>query len=76
LRRIVWRRIRDARRSRADLPAGCKEGLDREFVQWVWRFPTQSRPAVLELLRRLPPRVAVHQLRSTREVRVFLSALG
>lgn len=76
LRRIVWRRLRDARRSRADLPAGCREGLDRAFVRWVWRFPVDSRPAVLELLRRLPAHVAVHQLRSPREVRAFLRALG
>jgi len=76
LRRIVWRRLRDARRSRVDLPAGCNEALDHHFVRWVWRFPVDSRPGVLELLRRLPPRVAVHQLRSAREVRQFLRALG
>jgi|SRR5215211_6772797 len=76
LRRIVWRRVRDARRSRVDLPAGCKEGIDRELVRWVWRFPRDSRPRILELLRRLPPRVAVHQLRSARDVRAFLSKYG
>src|SRR5919202_5618211 len=32
LRRIVWRRLRDARRARIDLPRGCREGLDAYFV--------------------------------------------
>jgi adenylate kinase family enzyme len=51
--RIFSRRIRDRRRRRADLPEGCAESLDPDFVRWVWRYPTDNRPRVLELLAEL-----------------------
>ena len=54
--RIVSRRVRDRGRRRPDLPDGCAEGLEREFVQWVWRYPKDNRPRVLALLAQLESR--------------------
>ncbi len=28
----------------------CPERFDKEFLKWVWNFPTRSRPVIVELL--------------------------
>jgi adenylate kinase family enzyme len=67
--RIFSRRVRDHRRRRPDLPEGCVEGLDREFVLWVWRYPKDNRPRVLELLDQLPSRgVDVRRIRRSEDL--------
>jgi adenylate kinase family enzyme len=71
LRRVLWRLVRDRRRSRPDLPAGSREGFDPELLRWIWRYPRVDRPRVVELLAGLPPHVAVRHLRSRRDVRRF-----
>jgi adenylate kinase family enzyme len=73
--RIIRRLVRDRRRSRPDLPHGCPEGIDVAFWLWVWRYPADNRPDVLERLAGLGPEVAVHRLRSQRDVERFLDAL-
>lgn len=70
--RIVSRRVRDGGRRRPDLPEGCVEGLEREFVLWVWRYPRDNRPRVLELLAELQRRgVDVYRVRSSAELPVL-----
>jgi adenylate kinase family enzyme len=49
LRQVLWRLLRDRRRSRPDLPEGCRETLDLELLRWIWRYPRVDRPRVLEL---------------------------
>jgi adenylate kinase family enzyme len=73
LRQVLWRLLRDRRRSRPDLPEGCRETLDLELLRWIWRYPRVDRPRVLELLAELgDDAVDVHHLRSRRDVRKFL----
>lgn len=76
--RVLKRVVRGRRRSRPDLPEGCTEGVNLELLRWIWRYPRDSRPRVLELLASLRPPVAVHRLRSQADVERFLqdSAMG
>jgi adenylate kinase family enzyme len=65
-------------RPRMDLPPECRDGLDVEFIEWVWNYPTRARPNALRILaelrsRRDGPRVIV--LRNAKEVRRFLGKL-
>jgi adenylate kinase family enzyme len=73
--RIFRRRVEEARRPRRDLPDGCPEELDLEFTRWVWNYPSKNRPDILGRLAALGPDVAVHRLRSPREVGRFLDSL-
>ena len=76
LRRVLTRLVRDRGRSRPDLPDGAGEGFDLPLLLWVWRYPHDNRPRVLELLARLRERgLAVHQLHSDADVRRFLESL-
>jgi adenylate kinase family enzyme len=71
--RVLSRAVRDRRRTRPDLPDGCREGFDLPLLRWMWRYPVDNRPQALELLDRLRERgVAVHHLRSKADVRQFL----
>ncbi len=74
IRRVLWRRIRDRRRPRPDLPPGAREGLDVELLRWIWSYRTTDRPRILALLHTLDD-VAVHHLRTPGEVRRYLTAL-
>ncbi len=73
--RIAKRRVQEARRPRRDLPEGCSEAFDLEFSRWVWNYPVKNRPDILGRLAALGPEVAVHRLRSRRDVDRFLESL-
>jgi adenylate kinase family enzyme len=45
-RRVLWRTLRDCRKTRPDLPEGCPEGLDLAALRFAWRFPAESRPQI------------------------------
>jgi adenylate kinase family enzyme len=75
LRRVLTRLVRDRRRSRPDLPDGCREGLDLGLLRWIWRYPRVDRPRVLRIVAGLDSRVEVHRLRSGSDVRRFLATL-
>jgi hypothetical protein len=60
---------------RPDLPEGCPETVDWEFLRWVWNFPEQSRPRIVEALARARRDVAVvHITRRAQTRAVLLSA--
>jgi adenylate kinase family enzyme len=73
--RVLKRLVRDRRRRRPDLPEGCSEGFDLEFLRWIWRYPRVDRPRVLRLLDRLEPRVDVRRLPSPADVQRYLATL-
>jgi adenylate kinase family enzyme len=73
--RALSRLVRDRRRSRADLPEGCSEGFDLEFLRWIWRYPRTDRPRVLEILAGLGPAVDVCHLTTRGEARRYLETL-
>jgi len=70
---LRWCRYRFA--ARPDLPEGCPEKIDLEFLSWVWSFQRRSRQKVLDALERLRPGVEVLQLRQRSQTRALLEAL-
>ena len=72
--RVVKRRVQEARRPRRDLPEGCRESVDLEFMRWVWQYPQRNRPRMLALLDALDG-VDVRRLRSPAGVRSFVDGL-
>ncbi|WP_328850344.1 AAA family ATPase [Micromonospora globbae] len=79
LRRVLRRRWahRAARGTvpRPDLPAGCPERVDFEFLRYVWRYPRRSRPRLLAAVASSVPALPVVRLRTTAEVRRFVDTL-
>ena len=52
--------------------AGCPERVSVEFLRWIWRYPTDSRPRLDAALERHRERLQVVELRSRREAAAFL----
>jgi hypothetical protein len=52
---------------------GCNEKLDWEFITWIWNYSRRSRPKVVKLLREHSETKQIVWLRSTAEVKAFLS---
>jgi adenylate kinase family enzyme len=61
---------------RPDMAPGCRERLDPAFLRFVWRFPREHRPRVLERLRDLRPGASLIVLPSPRAAARKLGALG
>jgi adenylate kinase family enzyme len=73
LGRVLRRAIRDRRRRRPDLPEGCRESFDWEFLKWIWNFGRDDRPQILQRLEQSNADV-VH-LSSPAEVRRYVESL-
>ena len=52
--------------TRPDMAIGCPEKIDFKFARWIWRYPKDARPGVLDLLQKT--KVDVIVLKTPREV--------
>ena len=71
--RVLRRAVRDRGSRRPDLPEGCREGFDWDFLKWIWHFGRDDRPRILETLARF--RGDVVQLHSAAEVQSYLTSV-
>ena len=63
------------RRGKAVQAPGCPERVDVEFLRWIWRYPSASRPRLDAALERHSGRLRVVELRSRRQAAAFLAGL-
>lgn len=61
-------------KTRSDMADGCPEHLDWEFLQYIWRFKRDIRPAVCRLLDE-QPNIDIHIFRRRRDLAQWLNAL-
>ena len=54
--RAAVRRVRFRRKSRPDMREGCPERLTWDFVRWIWEYPLERRPKILQRLSALDAR--------------------
>ncbi len=73
--RALWRAVRHWGRTRPDMAADCPERLDLNFLRWIWNYPRNNRPVILEKLSRLEGK-KVLRLRSAGAVRRFLTEIS
>ena len=73
--RAVKRRLKYPNRTRPDMGEGCPEKVDLEFLQWIWNFHRDSRPRLMEVLRRNDESKSIFVLKSRREVETFIQDL-
>lgn len=50
LLRCVGRFLKYRGQSRPELAPGCYEKIDWEFLKWIWNYPRDVKPRVLEAL--------------------------
>jgi adenylate kinase family enzyme len=74
--RAVRRLVANYGRERGDIGPGCPERLDLDFLlNWVWTYPTRSRPRTLQLVDEIGASKRVVVLRRRREVEAFAEGL-
>lgn len=64
------------RRAVAVQAPGCPERVSLEFLRWIWRYPSDSRPRLDAALERHRARLRIVELRSRREAAAFLDRLA
>lgn len=76
IRRVLMRSIKDYRKSRPDLPDGCREGFDAKVLRFAWEFPVRHRPGILADIGRFGGHLDVFRLCNDRDVAAFSRAQG
>lgn len=73
--RALKRVLKYYNKTRPDMGEGCREKLDFEFLQWVWKFPETDKPKIEERLNKLGGDQRIIRLRSPKAVENFLMNL-
>ena len=60
--------------TRPDLPEGCPERIEWEFLTWVWNFNKNKRPKIYGLLEQYPDK-DIHIFKSRRQVKAYVKSL-
>jgi adenylate kinase family enzyme len=76
LRRVLWRSLCNWGRSRPELPPGCPERFNGEFVRYIWRTRRSQRSKLRWFYGQVPEDKDRHHLRSRREVADYLGGLS
>lgn len=76
--RCLWRVVRRslAHRGQELQAPGCPERLDREFLRYVWRYPTDARPRLDAAIARHRAALTVVELSTPRAVEAYLVELA
>ena len=75
LYRVLKRTSLHYGQARSELPEGCRERFDWEFLKYVYRFQLDRRPGILRNLEDLSPEKQVFHMKSDKEVTQFLHSL-
>jgi adenylate kinase family enzyme len=52
LLRCVGRLLKYRGQSRPELAPGCNEKIDLDFLKWIWNYPRDVKPGIMETLAR------------------------
>ncbi len=73
----LWRVLRRAvmyrSKGRPDMAEGCPEGLNLEFILWIWNYRRRSRPKALKLFESNSQGKKIIWLKSRSDVETFLA---
>lgn len=68
LYRVLKRYFSHRVHSRPDLPEGCRERVDWEFIKYIWHFPKDRRPIIEEALEEFGAGKRVIRIRSAEDL--------
>ena len=73
--RVVGRYRRYKGGNRPELPPGCNEKIDRDFIKWIWDYPRRSRSRIMAVLADSDVKNQIF-LKGPKEVGVYLDKLS
>jgi adenylate kinase family enzyme len=75
IRRVLKRVLTYRDGTRPDMAEGCSEKFNFEFLRWIWNYPSQTRPKIVELLEKHSQDKLIVRLRSDAEVERFFNGV-
>ncbi|TDL93442.1 DNA topology modulation protein [Macrococcus brunensis] len=75
LYQVIKRYLTNRNTVRPDMAEGCEEKIDKEFLSWVWNFPRNKRPALIQRLNELKDSKQVIILHSPQQIEKWLRHL-
>lgn len=66
--RVFWRTIKHHGKTRADLPEGCPERFNWEFIIWIWNTRNTARKNLYKTVENAPVDKEKHVLCSSKDV--------
>ena len=72
--RCIGRYFKYKGENRPELATGCIEKIDRDFLRWIWKYPAEVKPRVLEAIREQSG-IQVRILKGSKEIEKFLENL-
>lgn len=71
LLRALKRSLKYLGKTRLDMASGCKERIDFKFYRWIFNFPKNSHPIVMQQLESLPDSSQLITLKSQADLDAF-----
>lgn len=72
--RVVGRYLKYRGGNRPELPEGCNEKIDLDFIKWIWNYPRRSRSRILQMLSD-QPQDKVIVLHGSAEIEAFIAKM-
>ena len=72
---VIKRWLTNFGKTRPDMPEGCPEKIDFEFLKWIWQFPSKSRPNIIEKISKYR-NVALITIRSRKKLKQFINEIS
>ncbi len=73
LLRVIKRTINSFGKTRQDMAADCKEQFDWEFIKYIWNFPRNNKPRLVNALNEFSNATVV--LKSSADVEDYITEL-
>lgn len=73
--RAFKRMLQCRNKTRPDMGEGCQERFDLDFLKWIWSYPKNKRPEILNRLEQLSRDKQVIFLKSPGEVKKFIEKI-
>ena len=73
--RAIKRAIQYRNKSRPDMVEGNKERLDFNFYKWIWNYPKDKRPEIINKLKELENEKEIIHLESIKETHHYIDNL-
>lgn len=74
--RVFWRTLRFHGKTRPDLPDGCPERFNMEFMKWIWNTRNSGRNRMLQLFESAPNEMPTYRLNNERQVKAIMANLS
>jgi len=73
--KCLWRCVRRYFKykgmNRPELASGCNEKIDKDFLKWIWYYPRDIKPKIVDMVRNAKDKTII-ELKGSKQVKAFL----